>query len=86
MPTKRSERRGKPRVSRARWSTRLTRVGATVQMEAELTGNDVADDALEPVAKFTIHEYSGKPPHLGGGFRIEKVDSSRRRSTPAPPS
>jgi hypothetical protein len=43
-------------------------------MEAELTGNDVVD-ALEPVATFTIHEYSGKPPHLGGGFRIEKVDS-----------
>lgn len=44
-------------------------------MEAELTGNDVVVDALEPLATFTIHEYSGKPPHLGGGFRIEKIDS-----------
>lgn len=67
----------KPRVSHATWSSRLTRIGATVTLRADLTGNapEGSDEIRFPSARFVIHEYSGRPPQEGGGFRIVEIKS-----------
>ncbi|HEY0715186.1 MAG TPA: hypothetical protein VGF45_21075 [Polyangia bacterium] len=74
---KRSGRRQpKPRVSRAKWSTALTRVGAKVKLTAELVNNDPSLTAVDLAsARFIIHEYSGKPPQRGGGFHLTTVET-----------
>ncbi len=55
----------------------MTRIGATVTLTAELTGNDPqgSDEVDLGVARFIIHEYSGKPPQEGGGFDVEEIDT-----------
>jgi hypothetical protein len=75
--TRARERGPRPRVTHAQWSARITRIGATVTLTAELTGNEVegSDEVDLGVARFIIHEYSGKPPQEGGGFHIEEVDT-----------
>ena len=46
-------------------------------LTAELIGNEVdgSDDVDLTVARFIIHEYSGKPPQEGGGFQVDEVDT-----------